>query len=244
MRGRLRQSLAHLLERVDHRVTAERCPAREQHVEDGPQAVDVGRRRHGPALARGLLGSHVRRRAQDRARAGQLAVAFDPLGQTEVGDMRPPFRIDQDVRRLQIAVKDASLMSVVDRTRGDRHELGGLPGIGHVVLRSLVEALTRDQLHAEVMLILELTDLEDRHNVGMIEPSDRLGLVLKPADFIGTGEPGGLDHLQGHRAIQAELAGLVDDPHAAFAQDSLQLVVAEVADERPRLEGRAAFGLF
>ena len=43
----------------------------------------------------------------------------------------------------------------------------------------------------------------------------------------------GPDHLQGHRAIQAELPGLVDDPHAAFAQDPQQLVVAEVSDARP-----------
>ena len=72
-----------------------------------------------------------------------------------------------------------------------------------------------------IMLILIPADLEDRHDVGVVEPGDRLGLVLEAADLVGRGEPRGPDHLQGHRAIQAELPGLVDDPHAPFAQHSL-----------------------
>ncbi len=128
---------------------------------------------------------------------------------------------------------------VVDRDGHRRHQPGGASRVGDVVLQSLVEALPGDQLHAEIVLVLELADLEDRHDVGVVEPGDGLGLVLEPADLVGGGEPGGLDHLQSHRAVEAELPGLVDDPHAPFAQDALQLVVAEVADAGPGRETRA-----
>ena len=39
----------------------------------------------------------------------------------------------------------------------------------------------------------------------------------------------GPDHLQGHQAVEADLAGLVNDPHAADGQLLEQLVVAEPA---------------
>ena len=52
------------------------------------------------------------------------------------------------------------------------------------------------------------------------------------------------DHLQRHRAVEADLTGLVDDAHAASAQLSDQLVVAEVADAGAlRQRRRRAVGL-
>ena len=50
---------------------------------------------------------------------GQLAVPLDPLGQAEVGDVGLALGIEQDVRRLQVAVQDAALVGVVDRA-GDQ----------------------------------------------------------------------------------------------------------------------------
>ena len=66
------------------------------------------------APAGGLLGAHVGRRAQDRAAGRHLDVRLHPLGQAEVGDVGMAFGVDQDVRRLQVAVQNAPHVGVVD----------------------------------------------------------------------------------------------------------------------------------
>ena len=49
----------------------------------------------------------------------------EPLGQAEVGHERRSGRVDQDVRRLQVAVQDAVLVGVVDGA-GDVEQAGDL----------------------------------------------------------------------------------------------------------------------
>jgi hypothetical protein len=75
-----------------------------------------------------------------------------------------------------------------------------------------------------------LADLVDGDDAGVFQRRDGLGLVLEPAELGIVGQDTGLDHLEGDGAVEAELAGPVDDAHAAFAQGTPQLVVAEVAD--------------
>ena len=80
------------------------------------------------------------------------------------------------------------------------------------------EAAARDQLHGEVALAVVLADLVDRHDAGVVEQGDGLGLVLEPAQLVVAGQDAGPDHLEGHGPVEADLAGLVDDAHAAAAQ--------------------------
>ncbi len=67
---------------------------------------------------------------------------------------------------------------------------------------------------------------------GWSSSGDRLGLVLKPPQLVFGGQRGRPDHLERDRPVEADLAGLVDDPHAAAADLADQLVVAEVANVR------------
>ena len=63
-------------------------------------------------------GAHVSWRADDGTRrraAGSERFARDGLGQTEIADMWLIVRIDQDVRRFQIAMKDAMLVCMMNR---------------------------------------------------------------------------------------------------------------------------------
>ncbi len=77
-----------------------------------------------------------------------------------------------------------------------------------------------------------LPDLEDLHDVGVLEPGHRLGLdahAEQPCGFrMGTGQ----DQLEGHHSVQGDLPGTVHDPHAAPAELSLD-------DKTIRGQGRA-----
>ena len=66
----------------------------------------------------------------------------------------------------------------------------------------------------------------------VIEMSGRLGLETESLQVVRGGEPAGAHHLQREHAVQAHLAGLVDDTHSTLGDDFDELIIAEVADSR------------
>ena len=80
------------------------------------------------------------------------------------------------------------------------------------------------------MLALVLADLVDGHDARMIEVGGGLGLGVETFDVGFVGELAGEDHLERDGPVQADLARLEDDAHAAAGDLADDLVVAEVAD--------------
>ena len=67
-------------------------------------------------------------------------------------------------------------------------------------------------------------DLDD---VGMAKLGDGLGLDPEPGEVLGAGLAAAADHLHGDEAVQAHLAGQVDDAHAPLAQLLQELVAGD-----------------
>ncbi len=87
----------------------ERQPAAQHPEEQHPERVDVARGCHG--TAHGLFRRHVGGRSEQGSLVGQrvdAAYASDP----EVGDLRAPLLVEEDVRRLQVAVYEPALVGV------------------------------------------------------------------------------------------------------------------------------------
>ena len=116
-----------------------------------------------------------------------------------------------------------------DRLGGLRDQSCGRPGIVDVAGHERHQAAAGHEFHAEVVLAVVRADLVDRDDARVVEQGDGLGLVPEPAQLVVAGEQAGPDHLEGDGSIERDLAGLVDDAHAAAADFAADLVVAEVA---------------
>ena len=169
-------------------------------------------------VAPGLLGGHVGRRAQDGAGVGLVLVELEPLGQAEVGDLGRAVGGEQDVGRLEVAVDDPPVVRGLHppREQDDHlHRLARRPG---ALAEPLGQAAPLDELQGEVREPGVLADLVDLDDARVLELGDRLGLGPEPRELIGRGVGPGQDHLEGDVAVEAELAGLINDAHAAAAQ--------------------------
>ena len=67
-----------------------------------------------------------------------------PLGQAEVGDVRPALAVDQDVGRLQVAVQDAVLVGVVDGPADERPVAGRVARLHGAVGQHVGQRLSLD----------------------------------------------------------------------------------------------------
>ncbi len=99
-----------------------------------------------------------------------------------------------------------------------------------------------DPLHREVEAPFPV-DLEDRHDVRVVERRRRLGLQQETTLLGLGGERAGLDDLQGDEAVEAPLAGLEDDAHAAPRDLLQQFEVVEIGAKAERSDrGRPITG--
>ena len=176
-------------------------------------------------LALERLGGEITQRADHVAGIRQV-VAARQLRQAEVGDPGDLVLVDQDVRRLDVAVQDALVVRVIEGLRrldadpGDESPVVGAvrravapPGLEHPV-----EALAPDVLHRVIRQPVVLAGREDRHDVGVVELSDGLRLALEPLAALGVEQPVPGDDLEGDVAAERLLDRFINDPHAAAAQ--------------------------
>ena len=153
------------------------------------------------------------------------------LRQTEIGDVRLSAPIEENVGRLQIAMQDAALVSVVD----------GPPHLDHqrrqgraAQRRPIGEAAAVDQLHAEIRLLVVLADIVNGDNVGMVEQGGRLGFQTEAGHVFGQGQTAGADHLEGDDSVERAMPGFVNHPHAAAGDLFDHFVLADFAARSQR----------
>ncbi len=84
-----------------------------------------------------------------------------------------------------------------------------------------------------------------RDQVRVRQPGGQQPLLVEPRDDLSLTGPTECDHLDGHQALQAELARFIDDAHAAAAGLAQDLIAREIRedDRRKREGGRETSGL-
>ncbi len=229
-------------------MSLKRRPARQQPVQNRSQPVDV--RGGGSAQAesfpqwgagaRGrccLFRRHVAGRSQRITGQRQPRVQLHALGQAEIRHVGPAVRIEQDVRRLQIAVQNAPLVRIMHRPRHGRQQPPGRPEVRRKARPVGGQAAVFEQLHAEVELTLVFADFVDRHDVRVVQVGDHFGLIAKALDLGRLGPATGPDHLQSDPPMEAALPRLVNHAHAALPDFFQVFIVAKGPRRRHTLDG-------
>ena len=131
-----------------------------------------------------LLGTHVRRRSDDDAGMFlRFVLVFGDLRDTEIGHDRVALAVDEDVRRLDVAVDHVPPVGVVQRAADheqesahhrDRQRPGGADDV--------LERPPVYEFHHEVVQIVVVADAVDRDDVRVIERGDRSRLLLEALD--------------------------------------------------------------
>lgn len=217
------------------RTRGERIRAGQQLVQHHAEGEDVG-----PVVERfplHLLGGHVRGRADARGRrahAGDrraLSEALGELGHAEVGDLGPAVARDHDVVRLEVAVDDARVVRARQSVRDLRHQLDPR---GHAAAFALPlgERLAVDQLHGQEVHVALVAGVVHRHDGRMIERRRRPRLPDEAGHALGIGGAVPRQDLQRDAASQVRVVRAVDLPHAALAEERLDLVAPDAGAGR------------
>ena len=210
-------------------VPRERRFARGHPVQDAAEAEQVAAVIDFPAL--GLLGRHVRRRADDRPLLRELAFRSGGSGQAEVQDLHAVgFRLQPDVGRLDVAVDQPALV-------GRRQSQGHLPAdaqhLGHrelaLALQSHVQRLAFEKLHGQEGHAAILADLVNGDDVVVLDRRRGSGLTQEALPGTLAGSQGRQHRLEGNDPIQMRVLGAEDDAHAPDSEDLQDTVRAKPA---------------
>jgi hypothetical protein len=211
----------------------------DQHlVEHARDRIDVGCRPDHD-VARGLLWAHVEGRSDRKAGLGQPRATRGAHRQRdpEVGDYRLP-GVNQNVRRLDVAVDDLVAVCVVERTR---HRDGDVHGLTHgklfLAFQLLAQALALHVGHDVVQEGVGLPGVVQRQDVRVLQVGRRLDLG---EEALGSHDGGqlGLEHLERDLPLVLHVLGEIDRRHAPLPD----LALDDVAGAERRVEafdGRA-----
>ena len=177
-----------------------------------------------------LFRRHVYRRAGAHAGARQHDVFPVGLGQPHVCYFYHPFFGNQDVVRLDVPMDDPLLVGMFQSARaGDDHVERVADGELAEFSEPRLHAAAVDILHGAIVKTVGFADTVTAHDVGVIEPGHDTRLALEALDELRIrGQVPG-EHLDGGVAVQAELACHVDRAHAAGAELSGELEIAQGA---------------
>ena len=137
-------------------------------------------------------------------------------GDAEIGDLHVVTRLDHDVGGLDVAMDDAMAVGEVERLRDLRSQGGrAVHRQSPRRVQLAVQAHAVDELHGQVAHPIELADVVDGHDVGVLEPGGDHGFALEAVHEIGLAEPGRgqalqADGLDRDHAVQRAVPGLVD----------------------------------
>jgi hypothetical protein len=156
-------------------------------------------------------------------------IRFDSLGQSKIGNEGMSLLIDENVRRLQITMQNATTMSISDRSTDRSEHLRRGTRRLRPIQQFPSERRSFNQLHTEEGAAIDLTDFVDGDDMSMMQLGGGFRFRTEPSQVRRRGQITSKDHLECDDPVQLLLPGLIDHPHAAATKLFQQFVVAVVA---------------
>ena len=122
---------------------------------------------------------------------------------------------------------DALLMGGVDGVGEDLDQPGRLARRQRGAVQMPSQTAAAAKFQREERLALVLADLEDLHDVRMLQAGDGLGLTAEAGQLALVGIAAGQNHFQGDDAVGLDLPGPVDNAHSAASEDAQDLVAGD-----------------
>ena len=187
--------------------------------------IDVG---ESPSLLR----CHVRRTAEQRAAWCVVTfrgVVLRELGDAEIQELRADVETasaEEDVVRLEIAMHDAVVVRVAERTEDRQHDLHGFcRAQASALAHEVAERHALEPLHDDVRVAeLGLTEVKHAHDVGMVQPGLDTRFDQKAVDRVGVLDAR-MDQLQRDRCVERDVLREPHRAHAAFANPRIEPIL-------------------
>ena len=200
---------------------------------DHDRADRVQIRLRGGRPARSALRGQVPRSAEHDARERdvvgplvRVGSEIECLRDAEIGDLRVPVFLEEDVAGLDVPVHDAESVGcsegAEDLAHHEHHPLAGQRSSGDLV----AQGGSGQALHHQVRSGVVLAVVEDGDDVGMRELCRDPRLALEPRAHARQGERLRSKDLDRHRAFEPLVEGVEHPGHAAFAQQPMEAVAA------------------
>ena len=208
--------------------------AGEQFMKQNPNRVNVRAMTDGLGgsddFGRGIIRGSENIRAFRDSRANRT-------GQPEIADFRLGILVEQDVRRLDIAVDDAEFVGMGKAAANPGDEADDFGNLNGTAVGRVIERFARHILHDDIEHAVDVAEVEDADQIGMVEAGHGLGLGLETcvkggvlAEFLG-------QDLDGDRAFERFLDGAIDGTHAAGGDQAIEGVRWEERCEFGNLRG-------
>ncbi len=124
----------------------------------------------------------------------------------------------------------------VDRQGHIAEQNGCLTWRQRTVFEPIRQASPTRELKSQKRHTFALTDLEDLHDVRMLQTRDRLSFGQETTAELGIGEARAADHFQGHDTLQLLVHAAINDSHRSLSESALDAVRADGLPDPRRFE--------
>src|ERR1700682_2737860 len=142
------------------------------------------------------------------------------MGNTEIHDLRAPVLANADIRRLDVSMYDAALVSECESGENvDDDVESGLQRKRLARLDQMLEINALDELHRDEEVTICFTQVVDAHDIWVLKRSGRLRLVQKTLAEVVLPRDRIIHHLDRNGTIEDGILGPVDDAHRPLADE-------------------------
>src|SRR5579883_757612 len=206
--------------------TIRRAPG-QQLVQNHPERVDIAGGRY--RLPPHLLGTRIFGREGVHERGFHARGRTHDFGNAEIQQFGHAVRRDQNIARLQVAMNDQVLMSIVDRRTDGSEQLQAAGDVERVLVAMSINGRALYQLHDNVgNAIVGGATIQQASNVRVVETGQDLALIAKALPDEVRIEPPA-HHLDRDLAVEGAVGPdrAVNLPHTAAANLAKDLVGAD-----------------